>query len=115
MEDKVKYIIYNCKYVNVEVRLEAVVKNGVLHILDTNERDTRTVTNEVSNEFIKEIDRHFKKEYDEVFLYGVDGVISKWENGFYYVDHNDLEEEKKINRFLDICNKRKEKFKEIKK
>ena len=77
------------------VRFQAILTKGryrILHIMDENRPDTRTVTNTVNSDFIENVCEDLDiLHYDRVFLYGTDGVVCEWKNnGFHYVNSLEL-------------------------
>ncbi|MFW5962154.1 MAG: hypothetical protein ACOCQR_00885 [bacterium] len=82
---------------------------GVLHVFDRNLPDTKSVTNAVNSEFIDYIidELEINKEF-EIFLYGTDGIVVKWDDneGFAPLPEEDVRKYG-IKKFLLVMEERK--------
>lgn len=65
-----------------------------LHLLDKNIPGTMTITNAISEHYLREVMGWIGNyHYERVFLYHTDGIITEWtkKDGFRFVDYDETD------------------------
>lgn len=88
----IKEIIWDDNYSHFECHILATIEDNILHICDNDGKTT--LTNAVSDRFIKDISKQLEGDFEEIFLYHPDNVHSIYENpGFRHLDKDRLEKD----------------------